>query len=311
MLSKRFILTLIAAIAALALACGNGGSPSTPSASSQSTAADFPQTIQQTDGQAVTIATKPQRIVSLDAHATEIFCAVGAADQLVAVDKYANCPLGSSAKPALDAFQPSLEAIAGYRPDLVYTSANGGDIVTSLRRLNIPVIYIVNPTSLSGVLDHINTLAAASGHAAEGKKLTASMQTRMDGIKSKLAAVSQGPRVYHELDNTLYSAAPNSFVGDFYTFLKAQNIAAGAASAYPQLSAEVIVQRNPEVIVLADEAAGISANDVKSRPGWGVIDAVKNNRICVVDPDIVSRAGPRIVDALDTLAKCIYPDIFK
>ena len=308
MLKRTLFAALVALMAATAFACGDSSKPAP--APQATVSPEFPQSIRQTDGQALTITSKPQRIVSLDAHATEIFCAVGAGDQLVAVDKYANCPLASSAKPALDGFAPSLETIAGFRPDLVYTSANTGDLVTSLRRLNIPVLYIANPTSLAGVLDHINTLAAAAGHSAEGRKLTASMQTRMDGIKSKLSAVNQGPRIYHELDTTLYSAAPDSFVGDFYTFLKTQNIAAGAATSYPQLSPEVIVQRNPEVIILADEAAGITANDVKSRPGWAVIDAVKNNRICVVDPDIVSRAGPRIVDALDALAKCIYPDKF-
>jgi iron complex transport system substrate-binding protein len=294
---------------AAALACGDSSKP--PASAQSPAAAEFPLSVKQSDGQSLTLPAKPQRIVSLDAHATEIFCAVGAGDQLVAVERYANCPAGSSAKPALDGFNPSLEAIAGYRPDLVYTSSSSGDLVTSLRRLNIPVLFLENPPSLAGVLEHINTLAAAAGHAAEGKKLTESMQARMDRIKAKLTGVGQGPRVYHELDTTLYSAAPQSFVGDFYTFLKAQNIATGAATAYPQLSAEVIVQRNPEVIVLADEAAGIGVNDVKARPGWGVIDAVKNNRICVVDPDIVSRAGPRIVDALEVLAKCIYPDKFR
>jgi cobalamin transport system substrate-binding protein len=306
---RKFLYPALMLLVTMALtACGGG---SGHAASTSPAAADFPLTIKQSDGEMVTIPSKPLRIVSLDAHATEVFCAVGADAQLVAVDRYANCPLGSSAKPQLDSFQPNLEAIAGYRPDIVYTSSDSGGIVESLRRLNVPVLYLANPPSLDAVLDHIRSLASASGHGSEGKKLTDSMQARMYALKSKLSGITQGPRVYHELTTDYFSAAPSSFVGDFYTFLKAQNIAAGAATAYPQLSAEVIVQRNPEVIVLADEAEGITAQDVKARPGWAVIDAVKNNRVCIVDPDIVSRAGPRIVDALDALAKCIYPDRFK
>jgi iron complex transport system substrate-binding protein len=188
---------------------------------------------------------------------------------------------------------------------------NSSDVVQNLRRLNIPVLYVQVPPDLAGVLDRIRLLARASGHAAEGERLAQKLQSQMDQIKQKLAGVTTGPRVYHELDTTYFSAAPSSFVGDFYTFLKAQNIAEGASTPYPQLSAEVIVQRNPQVIVLADEAAGVTVQDVKARPGWSAIDAVKNGRICVVDPDIVSRPGPRIIDALDTLAKCLYPDKFQ
>ncbi len=299
---------LFAFAASFALACGGGSGKQAPTGGS---AAQFPLTIRQSDGQTLTIAQAPQRIVSLDAHATEIFCAVGAGAQIVAVDMYANCPLGSAAKPKLDAFMPSLEAIAGYRPDLVYVSSNSGDVVAGLRRLNIPVLYVQLPKDLDGVLEQIERLGGVAGRSVEAKKLTDTIRARMQATREKLATVATGPRVFHELTDDYYSAAPTSFVGDFYTFLKAQNIASGAGTDYPQLSAEVIVQRNPEVIVLADEAAGITAAAVKARPGWANVDAVKNGRICVVDPDVVSRPGPRIVDALDTLAKCIYPDRFK
>jgi len=305
---RKPILCLIAALAAISVACAGGSKESLPTAVP---VPEFPLTVVQSDGQVLTIGQKPQRIVSLAAHATEIFCAVGAESQLVAVERFANCPLGSSAKPQLDGFRPNLEAIAGYRPDLVYASSNSGDLVASLRRLNIPVLYLELPATLDGVLDHIRTLGRAAGRQKEAIALTDSMKTRLDAVKSRVAGVSQGPRVYHELTTDYYSAAPASFVGDFYTYLKAQNIAAGATTAYPQLSAEVIVQRNPEVIVLADEAAGVTAEQVKARPGWAAIDAVKSNRICVVDPDIVSRPGPRIVDALDALAKCVYPERFR
>jgi iron complex transport system substrate-binding protein len=307
-MARKGLSILLGALVALVLACGGG---SAKPAATQPAASVFPQTFQESDGQTLTLQAQPQRIVSLSADATEIFCAVGAGAQLVAVDRYANCPLGSSAKPQLDAYKPSLEAIAAYRPDLVFVSVNSSDVVQNLRRLNVPVLYVEVPNDLAGVLDRIRLLARASGHAAEGDKLAQQLQAQMEQVKQKLANVTTGPRVYHELDTTYFSAAPSSFVGDFYTFLKAQNIAAGASTPYPQLSAEVIVQRNPQVIVLADEAAGITPQDVKARPGWNAIDAVKNDRICVVDPDIVSRPGPRIIDALNTLAKCLYPDKFQ
>lgn len=305
MFRRWLFLALVAVTASVALACGGGGNDAPAPASGP-----FPLTIRQSDGVELTLTEAPRRIVSLSAHATEIFCAIGAEDQIVAVDRFANCPLGSNRKPQLDSFTPNLEAIAGYAPDLVYVSSDRNDLVQSLRRLGIRVLYLTLPDTLEGVLDHIQTLSRAAGRAQEGERLVASMRERMNAVRAKLADVSEGPRVFHELTDDFYTAAPNSFVGDFYTFLKARNIAAGSATAYPQLSAEVIVARNPEVIVLADEAAGVTPAQVKVRPGWSVIDAVRNDRICAVNPDLVSRPGPRVVEALETLAKCLYPTRF-
>jgi iron complex transport system substrate-binding protein len=99
-------------------------------------------------------------------------------------------------------------------------------------------------------------------------------------------------------------------VGNLYTILKVQNIAAGTGQAFPQLSQEAIIEADPEVIILGDAVGGESPETVKARPGWGSISAVKNDRIYVVDPDIVSRPGPRLVDALETLAQALYPERF-
>ena len=137
------------------------------------------------------------------------------------------------------------------------------------------------------------------------------MQQDVTDIQEQLVDVEQGPRLFHELDNQLFTVAPDSFVGDLYTILKAQNIAAGTDQAYPQLSQEAIIEANPEVIILADTAGGESVEMVKARPGWGSISAVANNRIYVIDPDIASRPGPRLVDALGTLAQMLYPERFE
>jgi iron complex transport system substrate-binding protein len=302
---KRVLGVLLVLVPTLLFGCGDDDEAGQVT----TTAGSFPLSIKQTDGETLTLNGAPQRIVSLAPNATEILCVIGAGDQLAAVEKFENCPAGSSAKPSIDAFQPNLEAIAAYRPDLVYTTFDPSGLVESLRRLNIPVLYLDVPADLAGVYDQIALFGDLSGHRNEADELVAAMRKRHDAVLSKLGKVS-GPRIYHELDNTYYTAAPHSFVGDFYKTLKASNIAEGALTAYPQLSAEVILQRNPEVIVLADEAAGVDAGSVKARPGWHVIDAVRNSRICSIDPDLVSRPGPRIVDALEKLAKCLYPDQF-
>ncbi|HXF52258.1 MAG TPA: ABC transporter substrate-binding protein [Dehalococcoidia bacterium] len=311
---KPALAALALMVAAVAWACGNGEEaapqPQTTPTATVAAEAAFPLTVTQSDGETLTIQAPPQRIVSLSAHATDILCAIGAGDQLVAVEQYANCPEGSDAKPALDAYQPSVEAIAGYDPDLVYIFSDINGVVGALRGLGVPVLYLELPESVEGVLEQISLFGRITGHTQEAEALVAEMRRRLDAIEEKLADVDQGPRIFHELDPTYFTAAPQSFIGDMYRILKAQNIAEGATESYPQLSAEVIVERDPEVIVLADEPAGVTAEAVKGRPGWSEISAVKNGRICVVDPSLVSQPGPDVVDAIETLATCLYPDRF-
>jgi iron complex transport system substrate-binding protein len=161
------------------------------------------------------------------------------------------------------------------------------------------------------VLDRIRLLGQATGHLQEADDLVATMQQGIDDVQEQLGDLEQGPRFFHEVDNQLYTVAPASFAGNLYTILKAQNIAAGTDQAFPQLSQEAIIEANPEVIILGDAAGGETAETVKARPGWGSISAVVNNRIYVIDPDIVSRPGPRLVDALGTLAQALYPERFE
>jgi iron complex transport system substrate-binding protein len=279
--------------------CSAGGSEPTQSSSSQ-----FPLRVQQSDGQTLVIEKAPERIVSLSAAATEVFCAIGAGDRLAAVDKFANCPLGSKTKPEVDSFQPSLEALTAFRSDLVYVFSDQGGIVGALRGLGTPVLFLKPPETLNGVLENIELLGRVTGRDKEARDLVATMQKKRDAVTAKVASVTKGPRAFHELSPDYYTVRPDTFTGELYTLLKAENVAAGAATAFPQLSAEVIVARDPEVIVLVD---GTKPADVRGRPGWANVSAVRNNRLCEVNPDLLSRPGPRIVDGLEALAACLYP----
>jgi len=306
---------LLALVLALTAACGDEGDNGTAAPTSTPTGTatagvQYPLTLTDGKSRSVTLAAAPQRIASLSPAATEILFAVGAGDQVAAVEKFSDFPPEAKTLPQLDAYQPSVEAIAGEQPDLVLLYFDPGNLVDGLERAGLTVIFLEPPTSVDGVLEQIRLLGQATGHPQEAEELVGSMQQGIDVIQERLADVEQGPRVFHELDNQLYTVAPDSFVGNLYTILKAQNIAAGTDQAYPQLSQEAIIEKDPEVIVLADMAAGESAETVRARPGWGSISAVKNDRIYVVDPDIVSRPGPRLVEALETLARLLYPNLF-
>lgn len=306
---------LLALLLALAAACGDDGGDGTTAGTSTpaatTAAGQYPLTLTDGKSRSVTLEAAPQRIASLSPAATETLFAIGAGDQVAAVDKFSNYPPEAASRQQLDAFEPSVEAIVGAQPDLVFLVYDPGNLVDGLTNAGLTVFFLETPTSVEGVLDQIGMLGQATGHTQEAEELVTTMEQGVNDIEVKVADVQQGPRFFHEVDNQLYTVAPASFVGNLYTILKAQNIAAGTDQAFPQLSQEAIVEADPEVIILGDAAGGESAQTVKSRPGWANISAVKSGRIYVIDPDIVSRPGPRLVDALQTLAQMLYPERFE
>jgi iron complex transport system substrate-binding protein len=257
------------------------------------------------DGVVVTFSEPPKRIVSLAAHATEIFCQIGAVESLVAVEKFANCPPGSKQKPEVDSFQPSVEAIVAHDPDLVYVWYEPGDLVTSLRNAGLKVLFLEVPESLAGVFENIDLIGRLTGREKDSTALVAQMKARQDDITEEIKDITVGPRIFHELDKELFTVRSDTFIGELYKLLKAVNIADRAPTAFPQLSAEAVVAGDPEVIILSD---GESSESVKSRPGWSGITAVREDRICEVDGDLTSRPGPKIMEGLGALYECLYEE---
>jgi len=318
------LLALLAALLALAVAC-DSDSPAarTPSpepaafgfdcaAAIAATAPDasaFPVEVADSLGNAVTLEAPPQRIASLSAGHTETLFAIGAGDQVTAVDNTSDCPAAANDLPNVDAFTPSVEQIAALEPDLVVIFYDPGDLQSSLQGLDIPVLNLVTPESVQGVYDQMALLGEATGHTDDAERVAGEMRKAVEDVRSRLGVV-EAPAVFHEVDTNYFSAASGTFIGDLYGMLGAGNIADATGQAYPQMSAEAIIQADPDVIVLADEDAGESADTVKARPGWGSVSAVKNDRIYAIDPDIISRPGPRLVEALRTLAGYLYPELF-
>ena len=317
MSARNLLLALVAFLALAALACGGGSGPSAvlscqeEPASSAADASGFPLQMEGDAGQTVFLEAPPSAIASLSAGHTEILYALGAGDQIVAADNTSDCPQAATLLPQVDAFSPSVESIAALEPDLVIIFFDPGGLQDALGGIGIPVLFLASPASVEGVFDQIDLLGRVTGHPNDADDLIADMQERVDAISERLADVDQGPRVFHELDSTYFTAGPGSFLGDLYDLLKARNIAEPTRQPFPQMSAEAIIEADPEVIILADEDAGESPETVAARPGWDSISAVQNGRVHIVDPDIFSRPGPRLVKALETLARLLYPERFQ
>ncbi len=292
----------LACIAALLVALSCGGS--SPTASS-STSAHFPVTVTAPDGTSVTVGHQPHRIVSLSATGTEMLFALGAGAQVVAVDDTSNYPTNAPIT-KLSAFQPNLEAIAAYTPDLVVASDDTGGLVHGMQALNVPILIEPAAKTVDDSYSQIKQLGTVTGHPTEADALVAKMRSQIKAFVALVGHPSRQLKVYHELDNTYYSATSATFIGQMYALLGVSNIAdsaTGGAPDYPQLSAEFIVSSNPDLIVLADtKCCNQNLASVAARPGWGVISAVKSGQVVNVDDDIASRWGPRLIDFLQAIA---------
>jgi iron complex transport system substrate-binding protein len=248
----------------------------------------------------LTLDAQPMRIISLSPTATEMLYAVGAGAQVVAVDEYSNYPEEAAALGTmLSGFEPNIEAISGFTPDLVIASYDPGTLVEQLGALNIPVFIANAATSIDNVYEQIEQIGLLTGHADAALQLAAQMQTEIEAAIAGVVPPVEPISYFYELDNTLYSVTSNTFVGQIFNLFGLRNIADNVESGndYPQLSAEVVVSSDPDLIFLADtKCCNETAATVAARDGWGGLKAVTNNHIVELDDDVASRWGPRIVE---------------
>jgi len=303
----------LALAAAAALALVAGCSSSTGSAADTATPAEppvagagFPVTVDSANGPLM-LEERPERIVSLSPTATESMFAVGAGEQVVAVDDQSDFPAEAPASD-LSGFTPNAEAVAGYEPDLVVVSDDLGGIVDALTTLEIPVLVQPAVTSVEQAWEQMEALGEATGHADQAGELVDGLQERFAAAVESVPAEAQGLSVFHELDASLYTATSGTFVGSVEAALGLVNVADGVASGndYPQLSAEYLLKAGPEVVVLADTTCcGESAETFAARPGFAALPAVVEGRVVEVEDALASRWGPRLVDFAEQLSAAL------
>lgn len=301
---------LVAVPAALLLtltACGDDSSDTGTAAPETSASGAFPVTVTGADGE-LTLDEQPETIVSMSASATEMLFAIGAGDQVEAVDDNSNYPEDAPTS-ELSAFTPNAEAIAEYAPDLVVLSDDLNGIVDALDALSVPTLLLPAAQTLDDSYEQIETLGDATGHAEGADEVVADMQDRIAAAVDSVPADAEGLSVYHELDPSFYSAASSTFIGGIYAQFGLENIADAApdaAGGYPQLSAEYIAGQAPDLIVLADtKCCGESADTVAQRPAFGTLPAVQEGRILEADDDVASRWGPRVADFAEAVAQTL------
>jgi iron complex transport system substrate-binding protein len=267
---------------------------------------NFPATVTVANGEVV-IPERPDAIVSLSATATEMLFAIGAGDQVVAVDSLSNHPPEAPVTD-LAAFTPSAEAVASYSPDLVVISFDTNDLLAGLTQLDIPTLLMPAAATLDDVWAQFGALGAASGNIDETAEVVAAIQSDLDEVVAGTDLGGEVLTYYYELDPSYFSVTSATFIGSLIGQIGLQNIADpadadGAAFGFPQLTAEFIIAADPDLILLADTlCCEQNAAAVAARPGWEAMKAVVDGGVVELNDDVASRWGPRIVDLLSQIA---------
>jgi iron complex transport system substrate-binding protein len=244
----------------------------------------------------------------MSATATEMLFAVGAGDQVEAVDSQSDFP-DEAPTTDLSAYEFNAEAVAGYEPDLVIVADDSGDTAAALEALSIPVLNLTAARTLDDTYEQIEVVGDATGHASEADDLVEDMKDDVADLVDGRPALDEPLTYYHELDETLYTVTSDTFIGQVYALAGLENVADAVgddAGGYPQLSAEHLIDADPDLIFLADaECCGQSAETVAARPGFAGLAAVKAGNIFDVGDDVSSRWGPRVVDFLASVIDAI------
>ncbi len=236
--------------------------------------------------------------------------AIGAGDQLVAVDQFSDYPADAQALPnELSAFDNNIEAIAAYEPDLVVIGGDFNGLGPQLDELGIAWWDGPAAVTIEDTYRQIEELGVATGREAEADALVASMRSQIDEIVAATPTPAEPLTVFHELDDTLFSLDSTTLFGELYGLLGLRNIAdtaEGNSGGYPQLSAEFVVSADPDFIFLADtKCCGQSLDTVAARDGWADMAAVQSGNVIELDDDVASRWGPRIVEFLAAVSDAV------
>ena len=301
----RLFAAMLLAFALVAAACGNDDDAAETPPPAEAAPPPTPTEAPPPPSEAAPV--RPGRIVSLSPMATEILFAIGAGEQVVAVDEFSYYPPEAPVTD-LSGWDPNVEAVLSYEPDLVVIVNDANDLMAGLSAVGVPVTVSPAPAEFESGYASIIDLGIAAGRLDEALAVVENLRAEIDAaLAAAPAAPAASLRVYHELDDQYFSVSSASFIGAVYAAMGVVNIADDADAdgyGYPQLTEEYIVEADPELIVITD-LVGYTPEDVAARPGWGEVSAVRNGNIAMVNADIASRWGPRLPQFIAAVAEAL------
>jgi iron complex transport system substrate-binding protein len=276
-------------------------------------------------GRSVTLPENIRRIVSLAPNLTEIVYALGAERRLVGVTDYCDYPADARTKTSVGApVNPSLEAIAALKPDLVLASQsiNRLETVESLDHLGIPV-YTTDPRTVAGVLDSVEHIADAIGMPKQRHALHAQLEERLDALHARLAGTTPKTVLFVIWLQPLITIGPHTFLADAVRQAGGESVVQSQQD-WPQLSLEEVVRLQPEALIFSanhtESGAAASSSgtaqtsagelaDLRELPVWKDLQAVRTSHVIVAGEEL-DRPSPRLLDAVESVAKQLHPEAF-
>jgi cobalamin transport system substrate-binding protein len=299
----------IAAVLLLLASCGESAPPRSAPTGGSSPVAAFPVTITDDDGVDVTIDAEPHRIVTFAPSMTEIVYALGLGDRLVGVsgpfDDYPAAAkdveeVGGAGDFGVD---PTIEKVVSLEPDLFLTIPGGDQWKQRLRDLDIPVVTL-HADDLDDLLGDIETTGELTGAAEEAQLLAQRMRAEADAIAKSAQEVGPITCFFEVYYPPLTTVGPHTFIFDLLERAGCDPVTDAAKTDYPEWSVDALVDEGPEVYVVTPESA-TSVAAVAKRPGFGAIPAIEDGRVVLVNGDLVTRAGPRVIQGLRQLAEAL------
>jgi iron complex transport system substrate-binding protein len=323
----RTLLALGLAAAVLAAACGEGeeeaatptvSAPESPSAEPTPAGTEYPLTVTDMLERSVTIDAAPEAVAALSPTTVEYVYAVGATS-LTRTSSVRYPEAATSATDIGPSYQPNFELVAAQSPDLIIAdSVLQPHLAQNLEALNVPVVY-AGAESFADVLAGLRLVGLVLDRSGEADAVVSDLEQRLADLQADLPAEKPTVLILNGTPADFFSAKPESYVGNLVDLLGGVNVAAGAPDVgrfpgYTKLSLETIVESAPEV-VLATSAGAPGATTITEslaeNPAWADVPAVQNERVYEIDKEIYLQApGPRVGEALDNLAKLLYPEAF-
>jgi iron complex transport system substrate-binding protein len=269
-------------------------------------------------GVTIRLPAKATRIVSLAPELTEILFAAGAGKAVVGVTSFCNYPAEAMAIRKIGGFSAktiSIEAILALKPDLVVGSLFAhAQLAGPFERAGLRFAALPT-TGFEAIYDTVSLAGRIAGDERTADALVSSMRARVETVRARTASVAtaQRPLVFWETwDEPLMSAGPNTFTSQIIVAAGGRNCFADSSADWPVVSFEALLARDPDWIMAAgSRGEALTMERLARRPGWSALKAVKAGRVTLLDGDIVSRAGPRFVDALELMSKVLYPELWQ
>ncbi|MEW6753738.1 MAG: cobalamin-binding protein [Candidatus Latescibacterota bacterium] len=267
-------------------------------------------------GRSLDLPAPPHRIVSLAPSNTEILFAIGVGDRLVGATAYCDFPAAARQIERVAEFNAfSLEKVVGMEPDLVVAS-RGNDLegLESLRRLGIPV-FSLDTQTVDGVVAAVGRLGLLCGTGEQAASVQRDLVERVAHVRAKVATVSRPRVMWGYWSEPVYTAGTGTMIDDVLTSAGGTNVGRQAPGAWPQVGLETIISWAPEVIITTygmgeggPDALAQEVARLQQAAGWREVPAVQQGRIYFIEPDLLNRPGPRLIDALEQVADLLHPD---